>query len=393
MTTKLKFASTPIFLVGATGTGKSAAAMEVARDWARAGVHTAILCMDAMQVYRGADIGTSKPTAAERAEVPHGGLDLVDFAPAVSSSGFDVAQYLRHAEAFLREQREAGRRVIIVGGTGLYFRALTRGLCEAPQGSDELRAELSSLSVEQLRERLRKIDPAMLERVDAANPRRLVRAIEVMEATGRSLREWQEETPEALVPNFTAVWIQREKAELEERIAQRVEAMFAQGWVEEVRGLVERYGLEAVRGFAGIGYREIAEELREPDQISKLTKFPNFEGGNRTYGTYRTDRTEEEDRKTGNEIAQTSAFPSATWERGTPAEGSKLGNGERQEGTGGGPAPATLRKVKSDIVVATRQYAKRQLTWFAREPSLQKVMLTGDKPLTEALCAAVPDLF
>src|SRR5476651_1856346 len=87
-------AHAPIFLVGATGTGKSAAAMEVARDSARAGVRTAVLCMDAMQVYRGADIGTSKPTAAERAEVPHGGLDLVEFgAPAVGSkAGFDVAQ-------------------------------------------------------------------------------------------------------------------------------------------------------------------------------------------------------------------------------------------------------------------------------------------------------------
>src|SRR5271170_7316967 len=103
MTTNLKSVGTPIFLVGATGTGKSAAAMEVARDSARAGVRTAVLCMDAMQVYRGADIGTSKPMAAERTEVPHGGLDLVEFAPAVGGSGFDVAQYLKHAADFLRE--------------------------------------------------------------------------------------------------------------------------------------------------------------------------------------------------------------------------------------------------------------------------------------------------
>src|ERR1700683_3296736 len=89
----------PIFLVGATGTGKSAAAREVARDLARAGVRTALLCMDAMQAYCGAHIGTSKPTAAERAEVPHGGLDLVEF-----GQPFDVAQYLKHAEEFLRDQ-------------------------------------------------------------------------------------------------------------------------------------------------------------------------------------------------------------------------------------------------------------------------------------------------
>jgi len=317
MGAELKSTDAPIFLVGATGTGKSAAAMEVARDSARAGVRTAVLCMDAMQVYRGADIGTGKPTAAERAEVPHGGLDLVEFAPAAGSQSFDVAQYLKYAEFFLREQREAGRRVIIVGGTGLYFRALTQGLCEAPQGSDELRAELSSLSTEKLRERLKAIDPVMLERIDENNPRRLARAIEVKEATGRSLREWQEETPEPLVREFTAYWIQRGKEELQQRIEARVEAMFSQGWVEEVRGLVERFGVEAVRAFPGIGYREIAAamELR-----------------------------------------------------------GKFGN----EG-----------RVKRDILVATRQYAKRQLTWFAREPNLQAVMLTGTQPFS----AVLPDLF
>jgi len=314
MATELKSADAPIFLVGATGTGKSAAAMELARACTNG---AAILAMDAMQVYRGADIGTSKPTAAERAEVPHGGLDLAEFgasAPAVGSNvRFDVAHYLRHAAAFLREQREAGRRVIVVGGTGLYFRALTRGLCEAPQGSEELRRELGALSVAELRERLRKIDPAMLERLDASNPRRLARAIEVKEATGRSLREWQEETPAPLVREFTAVWIQRGKAELSQRIEGRVEAMFSQGWVEEVRGLVERYGVEAVRAFPGIGYREIGEL------------------------------------------------------------------------SGSGRSPTLEEEVKRSIVAATRQYAKRQLTWFAREPNLQAVMLTGNQVLRTAV--------
>ena len=294
-----------IFLVGATGTGKSAMAMELAR---KSGA--AILAMDAMQVYRGADIGTSKPTSAERAEIPHGGLDLVEF-----GASFDVAQYLRHAETFLREQREAGRRVIITGGTGLYFRALTQGLCEAPQGSDELRAELNALLVEELRERLKKIDPAMLEQLDSSNPRRLIRAIEVMETTGRSLREWQEETPKPLITDFQTFWLQREKEELHERITQRVNEMFNAGWLEEVRDLVARYGLETVRNFPGIGYREIAEMVQTTD----------------------------------------------------------------------GPSAATVEKVKSDIFVATRQYAKRQLTWFNREPNLEAVMLSGTQPLPTAL--------
>src|SRR5260221_1732942 len=130
MAQALKATEAPIFRVGATGTGKS----DLALAWARAQANkggAAILAMDAMQVHREADIGTSKPGAAERAEIPHGGLDLVEF-----GAKFDVAQYLKHTENFLREQREAGRRVIVVGGTGLYFRALTRGLCEAPQGPE-----------------------------------------------------------------------------------------------------------------------------------------------------------------------------------------------------------------------------------------------------------------
>ena len=105
--------------------GKSEVALELARSKG-----AAILALDAMQVYREADIGTSKPTQAEREAIPHGGLDLAEF-----GGSFDVARYLEHATSFLREQREGGRRVVIVGGTGLYFRALTRGLCVAPQGS------------------------------------------------------------------------------------------------------------------------------------------------------------------------------------------------------------------------------------------------------------------
>jgi len=302
MASDLKSQVAPIFLVGATGTGKSFVGMEMARACGGA-----ILCMDAMQVYRGADIGTSKPSLAERAEVPHGGIDLVDL-----GMGFDVAQYLRYAGTFLTEQRAAGRRAFIVGGTGLYFRALTQGLCEAPQGPIELRTELAGLSVGDLRARLKRVDPEILERIDAANPRRLARAIEVMEASGKSLRLWQEETPEPLVKDFSAFWICREKEELEQRIEARVETMFEQGWVEEVRGLIAKHGMEAVRGFVGIGYREIAE----------------MSGG------------------------------------------------------------ADEEKLKRDIQVATRQYAKRQLTWFAREPKLQKVMLNG----TQSIFAAMPAL-
>jgi tRNA dimethylallyltransferase len=119
--------------------------------------------------------------------------------------------------------------VIVVGGTGLYFRALTLGLCEAPPTPDELRDDLDALSVPELRTRLERVDPGMLAELDDRNPRRLARAIAVMETTGRSLRDWRQTTPAVVLPAFRAFWLQRERAELRARIAARVDAMLAAG--------------------------------------------------------------------------------------------------------------------------------------------------------------------
>ena len=285
----------PLFLLGATAVGKSATAVEWIRsDPQLAGA--AILCLDAMQVYREADIGTGKPSAVEQKEIPHGGLDLVDF-----GAPFDVAQYLAHAKEFLNRQRAANRPVLAVGGTGLYFRALTQGLCDAPRGSLELRAELAALSVAELHARLTRVDPDILARLDAANPRRLARAIEVMETTGRSLSAWRQEmTSPPVVTDYTAYWLQRDLAGLRQRIEERIAAMFAAGWIEEVRRLIARHGADHVRAFPAIGYRQIAGLLA--GQMSEAD-------------------------------------------------------------------------ARGDILVATRQYAKRQLTWFAREPKLKMMML------------------
>jgi tRNA dimethylallyltransferase len=307
----------PLFLLGATGVGKSAVALELAR--ARG---AAILALDAMQVYRGADIGVGKPTAAERAEIPHGGLDLADF-----GETFDVARYVEHATAFLAGAAAAGQPVIIVGGTGLYFRALTQGLCEAPPTPVDLRDELATMSLEKLRARLERVDAPMLARVEAGNPRRLARAIAVKESTGRSLAAWQEETTAPVVRDFQAFWLQRPKAELDARIETRVEAMLRGGWVDEVRGLRATLGAETVERFSGIGYREISQALG--DQL----------------------------------------VPSAD---GSPS-----------------PSPVVTdekwRMMARDICVATRQYAKRQLTWFRREPTLVPVTFSGAATVPPAL--------
>jgi tRNA dimethylallyltransferase len=299
----------PLFLVGATGVGKSAVALELARERG-----AAILALDAMQVYRGVDIGVSKPTAAERAEIPHGGLDLAEF-----GETFDVARYVEAATLFLAEQAAAGRPVIVVGGTGLYFRALTQGLCDAPPTPVDLRDELATMSLPKLRARLERVDASMLKQMDADNPRRLARAIAVKEMTGRSLGAWQSETTAPVVRDFRAVWLQRPKAELDARIEARVDAMLRDGWVDEVRVLLARHRAGEVERFGAIGYREIALALQGhltgPDDLS-----------------------------------------SEKW-----------------------------RAVARDICVATRQYAKRQLTWFRREPTLEVVTLSGAATVPPAL--------
>ncbi len=291
--------SLPLFLAGATASGKSSLAMAWARAAKEQGHSPVILSMDSMQIYRGADIGTGKATPEEQAEFPHGGLDLVKV-----GESYDVAQYLTYAADFLAQH--LGKLVFIVGGTGLYFRALTQGLCEAPATPPELREELYALCDDERLARLRAEDPAICDRIDLQNPRRVQRALEVILATGTSLLEWQRQphTP-PVVPQFRAYCLQRERAELRDRISTRVAAMFAAGWMEETASLIQAHGAEALLNFSAIGYRNIAASLAEVD-----------------------------------------GDPSALTE----------------------PERAALLEKVTQL---THQYARRQLTWFRREPTLE----------------------
>jgi tRNA dimethylallyltransferase len=248
------------FLVGATGVGKSELALLLAER-----IGGAILSLDSMQVYRGLDIGTAKPTPEERSRVPHGGLDLVDLGEECS-----VARFLSHAREFLGAQAQAGRTVLAVGGTGLYFRALTRGLCAAPPPDPRLRRFLEGLPREELVRRLWEADPEAAARVDLSNPRRILRALEVKILTGQSLLRWQATTTRPLVESYRAVWLDRERKELRERIRARVQKLLAGGWIEEVRALVDRKGFELVCQCPAIGYREIALWLRAGGELGSL---------------------------------------------------------------------------------------------------------------------------
>jgi tRNA dimethylallyltransferase len=307
-----------LFLLGPTAVGKSALAMELAERFG-----AAILSMDAMQLYRGADIGTGKATAQERTQVPHGGLDLAE--PGISLS---VADYMRHAADFIALCRSQGKPVIAAGGTGLYYRALTRGLCEAPATPDELRRELDALPLEALLARLQRVDPAMAtpcigaERgdsqaahgIDLQNPRRISRAIAVMESTGISLAEWQRRTPPPIVPagTYATCLLVRDLPDLRARIARRVPDMVAAGWVNEVRGLIARHGAVALQRFQAIGYPEIAAWCAE-----------------NTLGSY----------------------PSS-------------------------PLHLLPSELVDKIVMDTQHYAKRQLTWFKKELIVRQVNLS-----------------
>jgi tRNA dimethylallyltransferase len=244
------------FLAGPTACGKSEAAIVLAER-----IDAEILSMDSMSIYRGMDVGTAKPSAAQRAMIPHHLLDLCE-----PNESFSVAQYLQAADAVARDVVLRGRVPLFVGGTGLYLRALLRGVFDGPPIPPELRkqleADLESSSAEELHERLTRVDPRAAQRIHAHDGRRIVRALEVYLATGRPLSEQQRQNvlpPEARPQNV--YWLSAPRGWLYDRIDRRVERMFADGLVDEVRRLLaEPLGLSHTARQA-LGYKEVIAHL------------------------------------------------------------------------------------------------------------------------------------
>ena len=180
----------PIFLTGPTAVGKSSIALALAEK-----IGGEIITVDSMQVYRGLDIGTAKPTADERKKIPHHLLDLCELTEA-----FDAAQFIRLAQKTVAEIQSRGRTPIFCGGTGLYFKAFLDGLGDAPPADDKLRAELEAAPFPALLAELRERDPAAYEKIDKQNPRRVIRAVEVIRLTGMKFSEqrseWKTQNPE-----------------------------------------------------------------------------------------------------------------------------------------------------------------------------------------------------
>ena len=243
-------------IVGPTAVGKSDVAMALART-----LPVEIVVADSQQIYRGLNIGTSKPSAAARAEVPHHGLDLSD--PRVQ---YTTGQYLHDVVPVIQGIQERGKIPLGVAGTGLYLRALMKGLWPSPPADHDRRAAWQKMVDEQGHEmayqKLREVDPDSAGRIDPRNTKRVIRALEVFEQTGRTFSSWLAETAPPLKGSWLIIGLTRPRGVLRRRIHDRVEVMFKQGWVEEVKMLLDQgISLEAP-GFQALGYREIVELVK-----------------------------------------------------------------------------------------------------------------------------------
>lgn len=236
--------------MGPTASGKSALAHAVA-----VATGAEILSADSMSVYRGMDIGTAKPSAAERGEVPYHGLDLVN-----PDETLTVARWLELADAVIAQTTAP---LVLVGGTPLYFQALFQGLFEGPPADPAFRLELAGIEPAELYRQLKAIDPAAAARIHPNDRKRLTRALEVFKATGRTISEqqsqWESPTPRYPSVRFALAW---PREELNRRINARTRQMLAAGWLDETRQLLATYGRFSVTAAEAAGYALLLQVAR-----------------------------------------------------------------------------------------------------------------------------------
>jgi tRNA dimethylallyltransferase len=279
-------AATTLAVVGPTCTGKSALALALARR-----LDGELINADALQVYRGLERGTAKPDAAARAAVPHHLLDILD-----PREPFSAGEFARRARAAIAEIVARGRVAIVVGGSGFYLRALERGLAPVPSVPrsvrEAFRRRLDAEGADALYDELRSRDPELASRLAPADHQRVIRGLEVLEASGRPLSLWQREARSGGETAMVVLGLTLPRTVLYDRIATRAYAMLSGGWLDEIRQLLREGVPESAPAFQAIGYRQLLRHLR---------------------GSY------------------------------------------------------TLEQAMADTITATRQYAKRQETWFKRE--------------------------
>ncbi|TWU60416.1 IPP transferase [Rubripirellula tenax] len=261
-------AAQAIVLAGPTASGKSALGIELARL-----VNGEILSLDSIAVYRGMDIGTAKPTAAEQSAVPHHLIDLVE-----PTEEFSVVRYLRAAHAAVADVRSRGRTPIFVGGTPMFLKGVLRGFDPGPPADWEFReaveADLQAHGVDALRDRLQQVDPLAAHRIGKNDARRMIRALEVARSTGQPIshRQIQFDRPIA-ASKCRVVALGWPRKMLHERIAARVEAMFCGGLVAEVQGLLDRHDELSRTAAQAVGYREVIDHLKRGTRIEETITY------------------------------------------------------------------------------------------------------------------------
>ena len=253
----------PIFIAGPTAVGKSEIAVALAKK-----LGGEIISVDSMQVYRGLDIGTAKPDAAMQKKIRHHLIDVCDL-----SEPFDAARFIRLAQRAVTEIQSRHKIPIFCGGTGLYFKAFLDGLGEAPPADPKLRAELEATPLEQLLEELRSRDPAAYEKTDRANPRRVIRAVEVLRTTGKPFGMFQADWNAKQSAHNALFLFVRSGGYLRERIDSRVEEMFRRGLVEETRELLKHGLAESRTAMQAIGYRQVVEHLRGARDLARTMEL------------------------------------------------------------------------------------------------------------------------
>ena len=246
-----------IIMLGPTAVGKSEAALELATQ-----IGAEIINADSQQVYRHMNIGTGKPSEADRARVAHHLIDVVE-----PNGEFNAAIFRRLALEKIAEIHERGNKVIVCGGTGLYLKALTRGLFAGPEQNPELRSELMRQIEERglgaLYQRLVEVDPAAHSRIHPNDRQRIIRALEVYRLTGKPMSEWQQEHDFGDEHFGTLkIGLQRERAELYDLINRRCDRMIEEGLLNEVRDLVAQgYSLD-LRPLQSVGYQQMGLVLQ-----------------------------------------------------------------------------------------------------------------------------------